>query len=199
MHPKAIEKLIKTFSRFPTVGPRTASRFVFYLTKKSQEELNELSSLIQSLKEDIKICPSCFNAFDASEKTKLCPICSNKGRDRSLLCIVEKEADLITIENSKTYKGYYFILGGTINIKRDNKENLRIEELKKRIEKTPEIKEIIIGINPTAEGEATILLLERELKPYQKKITKLGRGIPVGGELEYADPDTLESAFEGRK
>jgi len=199
MHPKAIEKLIKLFSKFPAVGPRTASRFVFYLTKLPQSEIKELSSLIDNLHEDIKICPSCFNAFDASEQTNLCPICSSDGRDKSLLCIVEKEADLITIENTKTYKGLYFILGGTINFKKDDIGNIRIEELKKRIENNPEIKEIIIAINPTTEGEATALLIERVLSPYKKKTTRLGRGLPVGGELEYADPDTLESAFQGRK
>jgi len=198
MHPEPIKKLISLFSKLPTIGPRTAARFVFHLVKVPQEELDELADAIKDIKKDIKICSSCFNTFDSLTKSKICPICSNKGRDKELLCIIEKETDLITIENTKTYKGAYFILGGTINLKRDNQEQIRIEELKKKIEKNG-FKEIIIATNPTTEGEATRLLIERELKLFNIKITHLGRGLPIGGELEYADAQTLESAFQGRK
>jgi len=203
MYPKSIQKLIDLFSKFPTVGPRTASRFVFYLTKLSQDKFEELSSSIQDLRKNIKICSFCFDAFEDSEEN-LCPICRDKSRNRELLCIIEKEADLESIEKIKKYKGLYFILGGTISLKR-NKKKLRIEELKERI-KENDFKEIIIATNPTPEGEATGLFIERELKPKPGftekpgfKITHLGRGLPIGGELEYADPDTLSSSLDSRK
>jgi len=196
MYSQSIKKLISLFSKLPTVGPRTATRFVFYLIKLSQEELDELANNIKNIKKDIKICSSCFKTFDSSEKSDLCPICLNGSRDKELLCIVEKEIDLTTIENTKTYRGLYFILGGTINLKKDN--GIRIDELKKKIENS-NFKEIIIATNPTPEGETTALFLERALAPYNKTVTRLGRGLPIGGELEYADNETLESAFKGRK
>jgi len=196
MYSKSIQKLIDLFSKFPTVGPRTASRFVFYLIKLPKEKFDEFLVSLVNLKKSIKICSSCFNPFEDSEEI-LCPICRNNSRDKTLLCIIEKETDLISIENTKNYKGLYFILGGTINLKKENK-NIRIEELKKRV-KNSDLKEIIVAINPTAEGEATALYIERELKPFNIKITHLGRGLPVGGELEYADSETLTSALEGRK
>ncbi|MBU4299299.1 recombination mediator RecR [Patescibacteria group bacterium] len=198
MHPPSIQKLIDLFSKFPTVGPRTAARFVFYLMGKSQEEIEELTKSILELKEKVKICPFCFNSFEG--ESKLCPICSNPSRDKTLLCIVEKEIDLEAIEKIKKYRGLYFILGGTVStFKKGDIEKLRIKELVKRIKERAEVQEIIIAVNPTAEGKATALYLERALKPFNKKITRLGRGLPVGGELEYADEETLSSAIEGRK
>ncbi len=193
----SVQKLIDLFSKFPTVGPRTAARFVFYLLKLPQEKNEELSSLINNLKKTIKICPSCFNPFESSEEI-LCPICRNNSRDKALLCLIEKETDLTAIEETKKYKGLYFILGGLIGLKKSDKSNLRIGELKEKI-KNGNIKEMIIALNPTTEGEATALLIERELKPFNIKISRLARGLPIGAELEYADPDTLTSALEGRK
>jgi len=198
MYPKSIQKLIELFSKFPTVGPRTASRFVFYLIKLNQEKFDELLSSVADLRKAIKICSSCFNPFEALDDENLCPICKDISRDKTLLCIVEKEIDLVSIENTKKYKGLYFILGGTINLKKSYKNIIRIEELKQRIE-NDNFQEIIIATNPTTEGEATALFIKREVKPFNIKITRLGRGLPVGGELEYADEETLSSAFEGRK
>ncbi|MHA1471242.1 MAG: recombination mediator RecR [Candidatus Asgardarchaeia archaeon] len=204
MYPKSIQKLIELFSKFPTVGPRTAARFVFYLIKLNQEKFDELLNSITDLRKVIKICSFCFNPFDASTSSAqdipetLCSICRNNSRDRTLLCIIEKEIDLISIEKTKKYKGLYFILGGTINLKKNDNSKMRIEELKQRI-KDKDFKEIIIATNPTTEGEATALYIERELKLFNIKTTRLGRGLPVGGELEYADEETLFSAFEGRK
>ncbi|XOA43029.1 MAG: recombination mediator RecR [Candidatus Nealsonbacteria bacterium] len=194
-----IEKLIKLFSKFPTVGPKTAARFVFYLLKSKKEDIDELIDTIFRLKKNVKACNLCFNSFESSE-AKLCDICSNPTRDKSLLCIIEKETDLLAIEKTKKYKGLYFILGGIIStLRKKDIEKIRTEELKERIEKDPVIKEIIIATNPTSEGEATALYLERLLDPFNKKITRLARGLPVGGELEYADEETLKSALEGRK
>jgi len=210
-YPPSVKKLIDLFSKFPTVGPRTASRFVFYLLRLSKEEIEGLINSISNLKKTVKICSFCFNPFEPPTSTlvggALCPICSNPSRDRTLLCIVEKETDLLSIEKTKKYRGLYFILGGTISkLKKGELEKFGAKELVEKI-KNPQkfglldasFKEFIIATNPTTEGEATALYLERLLKPFHKKITRLGRGLPVGGELEYADEETLASALEGRK
>lgn len=203
MYPPSIQKLIEKFSKFPTVGPRTAARFVFYLLKIPQKEVSELVDLISNLKREIKICSFCFNPFQG--ENDLCQICQDPLRDKSLILILEKEADLIAIEKTKKYNGLYFILGGTLSrLKKEDIAKLRTKELLERI-KNPsafgfsDFKEIIIALNPTTEGEATALYLERLLKPLNKKISRLGRGLPVGAELEYADEETLRSALEGRK
>ncbi|MDI6591808.1 MAG: recombination mediator RecR [Patescibacteria group bacterium] len=204
-YPPLIQKLIDLFSKFPTVGPRTATRLVFYLLRSSKGEIEELIKSISALKQEIKICPFCFNFFEG--EGELCQICADPSRDKTLLCIVEKESDLISIEKTKKYNGLYFILGGTVStLKKEDIKKIRTEELLERI-KNPEkfgisqadFKELIIATNPTTEGEATALYLERILKPLNKKITRLGRGLPVGGELEYADEETLSSALESRK
>lgn len=211
MYPKSIQKLTDLFSKFPTVGPRTAARFSFYLLRLSKEEIDNLISAISQLKDNIKICKFCFNPFESSkisgQENEFCKICSNPSRDKTLLCVVEKEADLVSIEKIKKYAGRYFILGGTLStLKKADIEKLRAKELEEVVKNHPEIKEIIIAINPTTEGEATALYLERLLKSLTcgepdrtKKITRLGRGLPVGAELEYADEETLSSALEGRK
>lgn len=206
MFPKPIQKLIDLFVKFPTVGPRTAARFVFYLLKLPKEEIEGLIGSISDLKQTVKLCGFCFKPFQGDEG-KLCEICSNPNRDRTLLCLVEKETDLESLEKTKKYNGLYFILGGTISVlKKKNQEEVRTKELAERI-KNPEnfglqnisFQEIIIATNPTTEGETTSLELEKILKPLRKKTTRLGRGLPVGGELEYADEETLSSALEGRK
>ena len=198
MYPPSIQKLIEKFSKFPTVGPRTAARFVFYLLRLSKEEIEELLNSISNLKNNIRTCSFCFNPFEG--EGTLCPICENKTRDKSLLCIIANETDLQAIEKTKKYNGLYFILGGTVStLKKGGLEKLRTKELQERIKNHPEIKEIIIATNPTPDGEATALYLERLLKPFNIKITRLGRGLPVGGELEYADEETLTSALESRK
>lgn len=207
-YPPTIQKLIRLFAKFPTVGPRTAARFVFYLLKTKKEDVDELNSSVAALRKNIKTCSLCLNAFEpphakASEgkgSDVLCEICTNPNRDKSLLCIVEKETDLAAIEKTKKYKGLYFIFGGVVSaFRKKDIKNLKGKELQVRIEKDPKIKEIIIATNPNTEGEATALCLERIIKPLNKKITRLGRGLPAGGELEYADEETLKAAFSGRK
>ncbi len=197
MYPPSIQKLIDQFSKFPTVGPRTAARFVFYLIKLPEERIEKLVSSINNLKKRIKLCSFCFNPFEGEEE--LCEICLNPKRDKSLICVVEKESDLEALEKTKQYRGRYFILGGTVSkLKKEDLKNLRTDELLERV-KNPEISEVIIATNSTPEGENTALYLERVLEPTDKKITRLGRGLPVGSELEYADEETLKSALEGRK
>lgn len=195
MYSPAIQKLIEQFSKFPTVGPRTAARFVFYLLELTKNEKNELIKSILSLGEKVKLCSFCFKPFEGENNT--CEICSDPRRDKSLLCIIEKETDMETIEKTKKYQGRYFILGGTVSkLRKEDIEKLRMKELQERLK---DIKEIILATNPTTEGESTALYLERLLKPSNIKITRLGRGLPVGSELEYADEETLSSAIDNRK
>lgn len=200
-YPPTIQRLIKIFTKFPTVGPRTAARFVFYLLKASPKETKELISAVSDMKDKIKTCPWCFKSFEPAESSKeLCKICSDPRRDKSLLCVVEKETDLLALERTREYNGLYFILGGVISgLRKEEIESIRGKELTKRMKKHPQIKEIIIATNATLEGRTTALYLKRLLKPFGKKITRLGQGLPMGGELEYADKETLSSALEGRK
>ena len=214
MYSQAIQKLIDLFAKFPGVGPKTAARFVFYLLKNGDHEAQELSQTIANLKKSLKLCNFCFKWFTGQDN--ICEICSNGARNKNLLCIVEKQTDLVSIEKNKIYKGLYFILGGTINNLQEQEINkLRINQLIQRI-KNPEkfgisgadFQEIIIATNPTIEGEATTLFLERKLKKNLpalpgrqaggRQVTRLARGLPTGGELEYADKETLKSAFERR-
>jgi recombination protein RecR len=197
----SIDKLKNIFRDFPTVGPRTAGRFVYYLLKLPKNRIDELVSAIQELSSNIKLCSFCFNPFEGG--SDLCPICANPSRSRNLLCVVEKEADLLSLESTKKFNGLYFVLGGTVTIMRKEDVGLlRIEELKKRITNN-NFSEIIVALNPTPEGRATSVFVESAIKGIGKfplpRITHLAKGIPVGGELEYADEETLESALEGRK
>ena len=199
----SIERLKNIFKRFPTVGQRTAGRFVYYLMKLPKNQIDELQNAINELKNNIRLCQWCFNPFEINKTTptNLCVICSNQKREENLLCIVEKEADLTSLENTKKYNGLYFILGGTIGtMRREDVSKLRIEELKKRMAQG-NFSEIIVALNPTPEGRATSVLIEQTIKQTSpnSKITHLARGIPIGGELEYADEETLENALEGRK
>lgn len=194
MFPPTIQKLIDFFSTFPTVGPKTAARFAFFLKKLKKEKLKEFVNLLKEI-ERVKTCKICFNSFEG--EGNICQICADRKRDNSLLCVVANEMDLEAIERTKKYRGLYFVLGGLLSPLKKEK-NLKIEELEKRA-KDPKIKEIILALNPTPEGEITTLYLERKLSPLNKKITKLAKGLPVGGELEYADEETLASALENRK
>jgi len=207
--PDSIDKLIDIFKKFPTVGQKTAGRFVYYLMKLPKAKLDELTNAITELKNKIKLCELCFNPFEpfnfAQDKSegKLCAICQNPSRNKNLLCIVEKETDLLSIESTKKFNGLYFILGGTVaTMRKEDMSQLRIDELKKRV-KNNSFSEIIIALNPTPEGRTTSVLVESAIKEAipspVSKITHLAKGIPVGGELEYADEETLESALEGRK
>ena len=195
----SIDKLKDIFKKFPTVGPRTAGRFVYYLAKQPKDKLQEFINAIENLKNNIKLCELCFNPFESDGN--ICQTCKNPARNKNLLCIVEKEADLMTIENTKKFTGLYFILGGTIGtMRKEDISRLRIEQLKSRI-KNGNFSEIIVALNSTVEGKTTSVIVENAIKEtnFSVKITHLAKGLPVGGELEYADEETLESAFEGRK
>ncbi len=201
MYSKTIQKLIEHFSKFPTVGRRTAERFVFYLIKTSKPEARELIESIAELKNKVKTCASCFKSFEGEQE--LCSICSDTRRDKKVICIVEKEVDLESIEKTRKFKGTYLILGGTfLSAEQEkNKKEIekRIKKLIDRIKKQPGLNEIILAINPTPAGNNTCLWIQRKLKPLNIKTTHLGLGLPVGGELEYADGETISSALESRK
>ena len=197
----SVEKLVNIFRKFPTVGSRTAGRFVYYLMKLPNDRIDELINAIKELKSKIKLCQMCFNPFEGDDA--LCPICKNSQRNKNLLCIVEKETDLLSLESTKKFNGLYFILGGTVaTMKKEDISQLRIEELKKRI-KENNFTEIIVALNPTPEGRTTSVLVEQTIKEVIPsptfRITHLAKGIPIGGELEYIDEETLENALEGRK
>ena len=202
MYPKPIQQLLELFAQFPTIGPRTAGRMVFYLLKSKENSFDEFVKALKDLREQMRLCIFCFNPFDSSlslvaqgKPFEICTVCRDPMRDKSILCVVEKEEDLATLEQTKTFQGLYFILGGTVgNLRKEDLQNLRTEELKKRIENS-EFQEIILALNPTTEGEATTLYLQRLLEPLKIKTTRLGRGLPIGGEVEYADPETLKHAL----
>lgn len=210
MYPRSIQKLVEAFSRFPGIGPRGAARFALHLLKSPPEEVAKLVEAISNLQKEIRLCMFCFNPFEveeAQEADGMCPICADATRDRSLLCAVEKESDLQALEKTRQYKGLYFILGGTVgSLRKEEIQRVRAQELKSRIEQPgrfglqgASIRELILATNPTTEGEATALYIERTLKPLGISITRLGRGLPIGGELEYADEETLKQSFENRK
>lgn len=192
--PRAIANLIEALTELPSVGPKTAERYAFYLLKSAPEKLNRLTQALLLLKIDTLICSNCY-AFSENE---ICPICADKNRQNGLLCIVENTQDLLSIEATKQYSGQYFVLGGLINTIEDVRpEHLNIEKLIKRI-KAGEIKEIIIALNFTIEGETTTLYLKKILKKYPIKISRLAKGLPAGSDLEYADEMTLATALNYR-
>lgn len=193
-----INKLINLFSDFPTIGPRTAGRFVYYLMRQPEEKVSEIAKAILDLKRNIKFCLFCQNSFEG--ENFLCPICNNSGRDKNYLCIVEKEQDLLSIEKVGKYKGLYYILDSRDSDYKGLRQRI-LEPEKFGIKSN--FYEIIIATNPTPEGINASVLIERVIKELNQnnkiKITRLARGIPVGGELEYADQETIESALDGRK
>lgn len=192
-YPKAIQNLIEKLSALPSVGPKTAERYVFYLLRQSDETLGSLADAIKELKIKTTLCSSCR----AITENNPCAICSDDNRLKDIICVVENTQDLLTIEATKQYSGKYFVLGGLINTINDVKpEDLNIAKLIKRI-KDDKIKEIILALNFTLEGETTSLYLNKILKDHLK-ITHLAKGLPAGSDLEYADETTLASALKYR-
>lgn len=198
MIPKSIRKFIDAFSQLPALGPRQATRLAFYLTSLSKATLDELEKSLKELK-SLEKCERCF--FLKESNVKLCEICSDPKRDKEIIAIIEKETDLISLEKTGSYKGQYFILGklaekGII----ETAQKLRLEHLKARIKSEGGIiKELIIALNPTAIGDFTADSIKRDFKESAAKITRLSRGLPTGGEIEFADESTLESSLEQRK
>jgi recombination protein RecR len=194
MFPKSFQKLIDHFSSLPSVGPKMAERLVLYLFKQKQERLDDFADTLKELKSKISTCKECFNISENG----LCSICQDKKRDRNLICVVEEPLDVIAIEKTRQMRGLYHVIGGTINAPVDKNNELRIKELTNRL-KNSSVGEVIIATNPTTEGEATALYLARLIRPLNIKITRLARGLPTGGDIEYADEATLTGSIEGRK
>jgi len=199
MFPQSIQNLINQLSKLPDMGPRAASRLVFYLINQEQKDLDDLSSLIKDLKTKIHLCSQCFNI--TGKDNQLCHICQDTKRDKETICLVENVLNIIPLEKTKQYHGLYHVLGGLISPTDGfGPENLKIKELTARIKNSqPAIKEIIFALSPTTEGDTTLLYIERLLKPLNIKITRLGRGLSMGSDLEYIDENTLTSALLGRK
>ncbi len=197
--PKQIQNLIDAFERLPGVGPKTAERLAFYLLHVPDNELELFSNSLANLKKDIFLCKTCKNISDA----EVCDICANDLRDNDIICVVETPLDVFSLEKSGQYKGLYHVLHGVIDpLHNIGPEELYIDDLLKRIEnKAQGIGEIILALNPTMEGEATAMYLRSKFKSlkFKSKITRLGVGLPIGGDLQYADETTLNRAMEGRR
>lgn len=196
--PAPVIKLIDEFSRLPGIGPKTASRLTFYLLRHSKEQALALSGALQELHEKVRFCSQCFNITE----TEPCPVCSDEHRDRSIICVVEEPLDVLAIERTRAYHGLYHVLHGHIAPTEGiGPEDLRIAELGERTRVSQgEVREIIIATNPNLEGEATARYIARQFEGREAglKITHLARGLPIGGDLEYADEITLSRALSGR-
>lgn len=183
----------------PGIGPKLAQRLAIYILQQPREDTEVLISCLQEVKEKITYCPICFNITD----TKPCAICNNEDRDKSIICVVESPADAAAIEKMGEYKGQYHILQGVLSpLDGIHPEDLRIKELINRIQKMlcrSAIKEVIIATNPSVEGEVTALYLAKLIKPLNIKVTRIAHGLPVGGDIDYADEITLMRAIEGRR
>lgn len=191
---KPVARLVEELSRLPGIGPKTASRLTFYLLRAPKEQAKALSQAIGELRERIVTCQICYNITEASP----CDICRDEERDRSLFCVVEEPLDVMAIERTG-YKGLYHVLGGVISpLEGIGPENLKIVQLLRRLESEP-VKEVILATNPSLEGESTAMYIRRLLSSSPIKVTRIAHGLPVGGDLEYADQVTLTRALEGRR
>ncbi len=196
--PKAIQNLIESFERLPGVGPKTAQRLTFYLLHVPQGELDKFANSLQNLKKDTILCSNCFMIGE----TDPCSICSDSNRDHSTVCVVEQPLDVLALEKGGKYKGIYHVLHGKIDpLNSIGPDEIYISQLLLRIKNHDlGIKELILATNPTMEGEGTAMYITKQLKSQSSnvKITRIGRGLPIGADLEYADEVTLQRAIEGR-
>lgn len=195
IYPKSIAALIEQFQKFPSVGPKSAQRMAFHLLKMPKSEVENFAKTIIDAKENTFACDTCFNM----SSTNPCEICSSTSRDKSTVCVVAETKDLIAIEKTNEYFGLYHVLQGLISpIDGIGAEDVRIKELLQRVAQN-DVKEIILALSPSVEGEATSLYLGKLIKPFGIKITRIAFGLPVGADLEYADEITLARAIEGRR
>ncbi len=192
---RSIQNLIGAFRKLPTVGQRTAERFVFYLLKSGKKEVGEITLALKELIDNVKSCEVCWDFSDQNP----CSICSNKTRDQSVLCVVSEPQDIPVIERTGMYNGLYHVLRGVIEPGDDEIDKIKIKELFEKI-RNEEIREIILALNPDLPGETTMLYFEKEIKRLNPnlKITRLARGLPMGSDIQYADEITLGSAIKNR-
>lgn len=190
-----VVRLIEAFSRLPGIGPKTASRLAFYLLRASKEEALDLAEALQDLKDRIVLCARCFNISE----DRLCSICTDETRDGSIICVVEEPLDLVAIERTREFRGVYHVLHGCISpVEGIGPEDLKIDSLLVRL-RQESVQEVILATNPNLEGEVTADYIARQIAPLNLKVTRLARGLPVGGDLEYADEVTLSRALQGRR
>jgi recombination protein RecR len=195
MYEGIIQDLIDELGRLPGVGPKSAQRIAFHIIQSDRVDVSRLAEVLKTVKERVKFCTTCGNISEE----ELCKICRDPRRDNTSICVVEESKDVIAIEKTREFKGKYHVLGGAISpIDGIGPENLRIRELMQRLAES-EIAEVIIATDPNLEGEATATYLTRLIKPLGVKVSRLASGLPVGGDLEYADEVTLGRAFEGRR
>ncbi len=193
--PKSIASLIEYFQKFPSVGPKSAQRMAFYMLRMPESEVQKFAQAILDAKRNTRTCEVCFNLSSASP----CEICTNPKRDRSVICVVAETKDLIAIEKTNEFKGLYHVLQGLISpMDGIGADDIRIKELLNRLT-SDEVKEIILALPPSVEGEATSLYLTKLIKPFGIKISRIAFGLPVGADLEYADEITIAKAIEGRR
>jgi recombination protein RecR len=196
MYTGSLRALIDELGRLPGIGPKSAQRIAFYLLKVPDEDARRLSDAVVALKERTTLCGRCFNVAEVGE---LCPICADDRRDPTLLCVVEDPRDIVAVERTQRFKGRYHVLQGALNpLEGVGPDQLKVHELHERIADEGVV-EVILCTNPNLEGEATAMYLARELRPLGIRVTRLASGLPVGGDLEYADEVTLGRALEGRR
>ena len=192
-YPVAIEKLIEEFAKLPSIGKKSAQRLTLHILNLPKDEVEEFANALIKARGTIKYCSVCGNFTDSDP----CAICANPNREKDIICVVEQPKDIMTMEKVKEFNGLYHVLHGTISpMQGRGPQDIRIRELVARM--SGDIKEVIVATNPTIEGEATAMYISKILKPLDVKVTRIAAGIPVGGDLEYADEVTLSKALEGR-
>ena len=202
MYPAPLARLIQELSKLPGIGEKSAARLAFHLLKGSKDDVFRLSESIAKLRQEMGLCQRCFGFSEVktpSEVDALCEICQNFEREKDKICVVEEPADLIAVEKSQEFRGQYHVLHGTISpLDGIGPDALRIKELLERLRDSA-VKEVIVATNPTMNGEATAFYLSKVIKPLGVSVTRIARGLPMGGDLEYTDIVTLGKALEGRR
>ena len=195
--PDSIQSVINSLERLPGIGPKSASRLAFYLLRAPDEVSQDLATALANLKAKTAFCQECFNITEAGRER--CEICESSRRDSSLICVVEEALDVLALERTGGFQGKYHVLQGVLSpIEGIGPDDLKIEQLINRVS-SGGVKEVILATNPSMEGDATALYLSQQLEPLGVKVTRLARGLPVGGDLEYADQNTLLRALSGRQ
>jgi recombination protein RecR len=195
--PEPVQRLIDAFSRLPGVGPKTASRLTFHLLRSSEDLSHDLAEALADLKANTAYCQQCFNITTADRT--LCEVCAHPGRESALICVVEEPLDVLALERTHGFSGQYHVLHGALSpIEGIGPEDIKIAELLTRV-KDGEVEEVIIATNPSMEGDATAMYIRQQMASFNLRVTRLARGLPVGGDLEYADQNTLLRALDGRQ
>ncbi len=193
-YPLSIKKLVEQFSKLPTVGPRTAERYVFFLLKQNSAYLNEFSEAVKNLKSDIKICKDCGAVADKEN----CEICASPDRDHTLVCVVSNTRDMVSIEDTREFKGVYHVLGGLIDHINDlGPDKLNLKSLIEKVG-SGKVKEIILALNPNIEGETTSMYIQKLFVDKDVSVSRIARGLPTGSDIEYADSMTISNALKYR-